>query len=49
LRAYVVTPFVRVFRWCDAVEHGWTDLLTGQPSRESDEVKPFSGLIEELT
>jgi NADH-quinone oxidoreductase subunit L len=49
LLAYVVTPFVRLFRWCDAMERRWTDFLTGEASRESDEVKPYAGVIEELT
>ena len=48
LLAYVVTPFVRAFRWCDARERAWTDFLTGQASRESHEVKTYSGVIEEL-
>jgi NAD(P)H-quinone oxidoreductase subunit 5 len=26
---YIVRPFVRVFRWCDAMERHWTDLLSG--------------------
>lgn len=49
LNAYFVSPFRRLFRWCDSMERGWTDFLTGQASRESDEVKPFTGVIEELT
>jgi NAD(P)H-quinone oxidoreductase subunit 5 len=49
LVAYVVTPFFRLFRWCDAREREWTDFLTGEASRESDAVKPYSGVIEELT
>ena len=46
---YVVTPFVRLFRWCDAMERGWTDLLSAQASRESDEVRPVTRSIEELS
>jgi NAD(P)H-quinone oxidoreductase subunit 5 len=46
---YVVAPFVRLFRWCDAMERRWTDFLTGDASRESDEVKPFAGVMDELT
>jgi NAD(P)H-quinone oxidoreductase subunit 5 len=49
LFTYVVTPFVRLFRWCDAMERRWTDFLTGRASRESDEVKPHARAIEELT
>jgi NAD(P)H-quinone oxidoreductase subunit 5 len=49
LLAYVVAPFVRLFRWCDAMERRWTDFLTGEASRESDKVKPHAaGVIEEL-
>lgn len=46
---YIVVPYVRVFRWCDAAERRWTDLLSGVASRESDQVKPHFGMIEELT
>jgi NADH-quinone oxidoreductase subunit L len=49
LRAYVVAPYVRAFRWCDALERRWTDLLTGDASRESDRVKPHFGTIEEFS
>jgi NAD(P)H-quinone oxidoreductase subunit 5 len=45
---YVVVPFVRTFRWFDRVERRWTDFLTGEASRESDQVKPHFGTIEEL-
>ena len=48
LSAYVVAPFVRLFRGCDALERRWTDFLAGSPSRESDPVKPYSGAIEDL-
>lgn len=48
LLTYLVTPFVRVFRWCDLMERAWTDFLTGQASRESAAVKSYSGVIEEL-
>ena len=49
LRDYVVAPYVRLFRWCDAAERRWTDLLSGETSRESDQVKPHFGMIEEHT
>jgi NAD(P)H-quinone oxidoreductase subunit 5 len=48
LNTYVVTPFVRFFRWCDGLERRWTDFLAGRASRESDLVKPSSGPMEEL-
>ena len=40
LSDYLVGPFVRAFRWCDALERRWTDFLSGEASRESDQVKP---------
>lgn len=49
LSAYIVFPFVRVFRWCDGMERRWTDLLSHGPSRESGKVPPHFGGIEELT
>ncbi len=49
LREYVVGPFVRALRWCDALERRWTDFLTGEASRESDQVKPHHATIEEFS
>ena len=49
LSRYVVAPFVRSFRWCDALERRWTDFLAGEASRESDQVKPRFGTIEEFS
>jgi NAD(P)H-quinone oxidoreductase subunit 5 len=49
LKEWVVRPFVRFFRWCDALERRWTDFLSGEASRESDQVKPHFGTIEEFT
>jgi NAD(P)H-quinone oxidoreductase subunit 5 len=46
---YVVAPYVRAFRWCDELERRWTDFLTGDASRESDQVKPHFGTIEEFS
>jgi NAD(P)H-quinone oxidoreductase subunit 5 len=46
---YVVVPFVRTFRWFDALERRWTDFLTGEASRESDQVKPHFGSFEEFS
>jgi NAD(P)H-quinone oxidoreductase subunit 5 len=48
LRDYVAIPFIRLFRWFDTLERRWTDFLTGERSRESDEPKPHFGAIEEL-
>jgi NAD(P)H-quinone oxidoreductase subunit 5 len=35
---YILRPFLRLFRWCDAMERRWTDFLSGTQSRESDRV-----------
>jgi NAD(P)H-quinone oxidoreductase subunit 5 len=48
LTTLIVTPFVRLFQWCDGLERRWTNFLAGRASRESDEVKPSSGQMEEL-
>jgi NAD(P)H-quinone oxidoreductase subunit 5 len=49
LLEYVVRPFVRTFQWCDRLERRWTDFLSGRASRESDQVKPHFGTIEEFS
>jgi NAD(P)H-quinone oxidoreductase subunit 5 len=46
---YIVSPFVGFFRWCDARERQWTDFLSAQESRESDQVQPHAGQIEDLS
>lgn len=48
LTDYVVGPFVRLFRWCDALERTWTDYLSGGLSRESDLANPSPETLEEL-
>ncbi len=48
LSDYVADPFLRVFRWCDAAERRFTDLLAGGRSRESDAVKPHPAPFEDL-
>jgi NADH-quinone oxidoreductase subunit L len=48
LKDYIVAPFIRTFGWCDKLERRWTDYLTGDVSRESDQVKPHFGTIEEM-
>ncbi len=45
---YLVNPFIRTLRWCDALERRWTDYLAGEASRESDRIKPHLETIEEL-
>jgi NADH-quinone oxidoreductase subunit L len=49
LMTFIVAPFLRVFRWCDGLERRWTDWLSGRASRESDQVKPRFGTIEEVS
>jgi NAD(P)H-quinone oxidoreductase subunit 5 len=49
LADYIVGPFCRVFRWFDSLERRWTDFLSREPSRESDQVPPHVVTIEELT
>jgi NAD(P)H-quinone oxidoreductase subunit 5 len=49
LTEFVVAPFVRAFRWCDAMERRWTDLLSGEESRESDRVKTQAATIDEFS
>jgi NADH-quinone oxidoreductase subunit L len=49
LIAYVVIPFVRAFRWCDALERRWTDWISGGASRELDQVKPRFGTFEDVS
>lgn len=47
LDTWIVAPFLSIFRWCDAMERLWTDLLTGGRSRESDQVvEPIDSLDE---
>ncbi len=48
LNEYVVAPFVRLFRWCDAQERRWTDFLTGRASRASDLALPAAARMDEL-
>ncbi|MDR3638224.1 MAG: proton-conducting transporter membrane subunit [Isosphaeraceae bacterium] len=46
---FIVAPIVKALRWCDALERRWTDFLAGEASRESDQVKPHFGTIEEFS
>ncbi|MEW4570704.1 proton-conducting transporter membrane subunit [Tautonia sp. JC769] len=48
LDRFVVTPFIRAFRWCDGMERRWTDFLAGTGSRESDRVPASAPNVEEL-
>jgi NAD(P)H-quinone oxidoreductase subunit 5 len=49
LLKYAVGPYLRLFRACDGLERRWTDFLAGGASRETDQVKPQFGMIEELS
>ena len=40
LTTYVATPFVKLFRWFDALERRGTAALAGPPAPESDETRP---------
>ncbi len=46
---HVVRPFVQALRWCDRLERRWTDWLAGGSSRESDQVRPPFGSLEEFS
>jgi NADH-quinone oxidoreductase subunit L len=48
LDRFIVAPFVRLFRWFDALERKWIDFLSGRSSQRPDEVKPAAGGINEL-
>lgn len=48
LHAYLVRPFLSVFRWCDRMERRWTNYISGEESRESDSVKPHIESLEEF-
>jgi NAD(P)H-quinone oxidoreductase subunit 5 len=48
LSAFVVGPFLSFFRWCDAAERRWTDVLTGGPSRESERPRAAQSSLDDL-
>jgi NAD(P)H-quinone oxidoreductase subunit 5 len=48
LASLVVTPFVRLFRLCDALERRWTDFLAGRPSRAPETRPPSVMDLEDL-
>ncbi len=48
LSAFIVEPFLQVFRACDGWERRWTDFLSSGPSRESDKAKIAPAAVEEL-
>lgn len=46
---YVAGPFLRLFQACDSLERRWTDFLSGGQSRESDQLAPSKGTLEDLS
>ncbi|MCH5376045.1 MAG: oxidoreductase [Planctomycetes bacterium] len=48
LDEWLVRPFLRVLRCCDAMERKWTDWLSGSRSRESDDIESHAEVVEEL-
>ena len=48
LADYVAAPFVRVFRWFDALERRWTEFLSAAPAREPEPAEPQPDPLEEL-
>ncbi len=49
LNDWIATPFLDAFRLFDRWERAWTDLLSGRPSRDSDQHNPMPGSLEELS
>jgi NADH:ubiquinone oxidoreductase subunit 5 (subunit L)/multisubunit Na+/H+ antiporter MnhA subunit len=39
LDTWFVSPFVQFFRWSDTMERMWTDWISKEPSRESDNIE----------
>jgi hypothetical protein len=48
LTDYIAGPVLRTFRGCDSLERHWTDFLAGGASRESDQLAPSAGTLEDL-
>jgi NADH-quinone oxidoreductase subunit L len=48
LSDWLVAPFIAVLRWCDGLEHRWTNLLTGGPSRPSEHQQTTPGSLEDF-
>ncbi|MCA9265294.1 MAG: oxidoreductase [Planctomycetales bacterium] len=47
LYEHIARPFLAVFRWSDTMERRWTELLSGEGGRESDQVAAFGSTLEE--
>ncbi len=48
LSDYVAGPFVRLFRWCDALDRGWTAFLSGAPKPPTRQPAPVDPPLEQL-
>jgi NADH-quinone oxidoreductase subunit L len=48
LTDYIARPVLKLFQACDALERRWTDFLAGGASRESDQLSPAAGSLEDL-
>jgi NAD(P)H-quinone oxidoreductase subunit 5 len=48
LRDGLVTPFIRLFEWCDGLERRWTDFLSGGKSREAATPRALTGSLEDM-
>jgi NAD(P)H-quinone oxidoreductase subunit 5 len=48
LNDWVVRPFTKMFEVFDSLERRWTDLLSGESSRESDRLSPYSDSLEDV-
>jgi NAD(P)H-quinone oxidoreductase subunit 5 len=49
LSDYVAGPALRLLEGCDALERRWTNLLSGRKSRESDDIAPSAGSLEDMS
>lgn len=48
LNNFLVEPFLKTLKCCDAMERRWTDFLSGSQSRESEQLKPTPEPLEDL-
>ncbi len=48
LNDWIVRPFIKSFEVFDSLERRWTDLLSGENSRESDRLSPYSDSLEDV-
>lgn len=45
----IARPFLAFFAACDILERRWTDFVSGSVSRESDQLPPTAGSLEDLS